>query len=84
MNCMLGSVGHLDWRRRLPLEVAELGGINDSIVQSALDELLSNGRVSVDTGESLFLDADLVDVMLLGHAIKKSRFENEVYFKFIE
>ncbi|MAK26330.1 MAG: aminofutalosine synthase MqnE [Euryarchaeota archaeon] len=80
MNCMLGSVGHLDWRRRLPLEVAELGGINDSIVQSALDELLSNGRVSVDTGESLFLDADLVDVMLLGHAIKKSRFENEVYF----
>jgi aminodeoxyfutalosine synthase len=77
---MIGTVGHSDWSARLPTHIRELGGIADSSVQLALDELLSDGRVSISTGELLFLEADLLDVMLLGHAIKKSRFENEVYF----
>ncbi len=77
---MIGSVGHPDWLNRLPLRVKELGGINDAIVLDAFDEIISNGRVSISTGESLFLKADLIDVMLLGHAIKQSRYDSEVYF----
>jgi len=77
---MIGSVGHPDWRNRLPLRVKELGGITDTIVLDAFDEIISNGRVSISTGESLFLKADLIDVMLLGHAIKQSRYDSEVYF----
>ncbi len=77
---MIGSVGHADWVNRLPTRVKELGGISDKYVQTAFDEIISNGRVSLSTGELLFLKADLIDVMLLGHAIKQSRYNNEVYF----
>ncbi|MBA45211.1 MAG: aminofutalosine synthase MqnE [Euryarchaeota archaeon] len=77
---MIGSVGHADWVDRLPNRVKELGGISDKYVQTAFDEIISNGRVSLSTGESLFLKADLIDVMLLGHAIKQSRYNDEVYF----
>ncbi len=77
---MIGSVGHSDWVNRLPTRVKELGGISDKYVQTAFDEIISNGRVSLSTGELLFLKADLIDVMLLGHAIKQSRYNNEVYF----
>ena len=77
---MIGSVGHADWVNRLPTRVKELGGISDKYVQTAFDEIISNGRVSLSTGELLFLKADLIDVMLLGHAIKLSRYNDEVYF----
>ncbi len=77
---MIGSVGHADWVNRLPTRVKELGGISDKYVQTAFDEIISNGRVSLSTGELLFLKADLIYVMLLGHAIKQSRYNNEVYF----
>ncbi len=77
---MIGSVGYPDWINRLPNRVEELGSISDPIVQMAYDEIISEGRVSISTGESLFLHADLIDVMLLGHAIKKSKYDNEIYF----
>ena len=77
---MIGSVGYPDWISRLPDRVQELGSISDPIVQDAYDEIISEGRVSISTGESLFLHANLIDVMLLGHAIKKSRYDNEIYF----
>ncbi|MEC8721504.1 MAG: CofH family radical SAM protein [Candidatus Thermoplasmatota archaeon] len=77
---MIGSLGYPDWINRLPSRVEELGSISDSIVQTAYDEIISEGRVSISTGESLFLHADLIDVMLLGHAIKKSKYDNEIYF----
>ena len=76
---MIGSVGYPDWISRLPNRVQELGSISDPIVQTAFDEIITHGRVSISTGESLFLNADLIDVMLLGHAIKKSRYDNEIY-----
>jgi len=79
-NGMIGSVGYPDWINRLPNRVEELGSISDPIVQMAYDEIISEGRVSISTGESLFLHADLIDVMLLGHAIKKSKYDNEIYF----
>jgi len=77
---MIGSVGYPDWINRLPSRVEELGSISDPIVQMAYDEIISEGRVSISTGESLFLQANLIDVMLLGHAIKKSKYDNEIYF----
>ena len=77
---MIGSVGYPDWISRLPNRVQELGSISDPIVQTAFNEIITHGRVSISTGESLFLNADLIDVMLLGHAIKKSRYDNEIYF----
>ena len=66
---MIGSVGYPDWISRLPDRVQELGSISDPIVQDAYDEIISEGRVSISTGESLFLHANLIDVMLLGDAI---------------
>ena len=72
---MIGSVGYPDWINRLPSRIEELGSISDPIVQMAYDEIISEGRVSISTGESLFLQANLIDVMLLGHAIKKSKYE---------
>ena len=51
---MIGSVGYPDWISRLPDRVQELGSISDPIVQDAYDEIISEGRVSISTGESLF------------------------------
>ncbi len=77
---MIGSEGYPNWVSRLPDMVTELGGISDEVVKNAYDEIINQGRVSLTTGESLFLHADLIDVMLLGHAIKQSRYDSEVYF----
>ena len=66
---MIGSVGYPDWINRLPNRVEELGSISDPIVQMAYDEIISEGRVSISTGEST--KADIKSIVKIGNARRR-------------